>query len=146
MVDIACGRGSVLRGHLRKTPTLAEGDLILMRTGATSKISIYENTFDKPVVLSSNLFVCRLKKDKVNPWYLKAFLESDGGKSLIASIAIGAVIKSISIRSLEDMRIPLPPMEKQNQIAMDFKAKFDRLRDLKKEVETLGREMTEVFK
>lgn len=130
----------------RKTPTLAEGDLILMRTGATSKISIYENTFDKPVVLSSNLFVCRLKKDKVNPWYLKAFLESDGGKSLIASIAIGAVIKSISIRSLEDMRIPLPPMEKQNQIAMDFKAKFDRLRELKKEIETVSRDMTEVFK
>ena len=129
----------------RKTPTLEAGDLILMRTGATSKIAIYEDAFDKPVILSSNLFVCRLKKDKINPWYLKAFLESEAGKSLIASIAIGAVIKSISIRSLEDMRIPLPAMEKQNRIASAFKSRFDRLRELKKEIETVSRDMAEIF-
>ncbi len=129
----------------RKTPTLEAGDLILMRTGATSKIAIYEDAFDKPVILSSNLFVCRLKKDKINPWYLKAFLESEAGKSLIASIAIGAVIKSISIRSLEDMQIPLPAMEKQNRIASAFKSRFDRLRELKKEIETVSRDMAEIF-
>ena len=129
----------------RKTPTLEDGDLILMRTGATSKIAVYEDTFDKPVVLSSNLFVVRLKKDRINPWYLKAFLESEGGRSLIASIAIGAVIKSISIKSLEEMQIPLPPMESQNQIATAFKAKFDRLKRLKQEIETVSRDMAEVF-
>jgi type I restriction enzyme M protein len=129
----------------RKTPTLEEGDLILMRTGATSKIAIYENTFDKPVVLSSNLFVCRLKKDIVDPWYLKAFLESEGGKALIASIAIGAVIKSISLKSLEDMQIPLPDMARQREIGAAFKARFDRLRDLKKEISSVGREMSEIF-
>ena len=80
-----------------------------------------------------------------HPWYLKAFLESEGGRSLIASIAIGAVIKSISIKSLEEMQIPLPPMESQNQIATAFKAKFDRLKRLKQEIETVSRDMAEVF-
>lgn len=129
----------------RKTPTLEEGDLILMRTGATSKIAVYENTFDKPVVLSSNLFVCRLKKDIVDPWYLKAFLESEGGKAVIASIAIGAVIKSISLKSLEEMQIPLPDMTRQREVGAVFKARFDRLRELKKEISAIGREMTGIF-
>ena len=129
----------------RKTPTLEEGDLILMRTGATSKIAIYENTFDKPVVLSANLFVCRLRKDLVDPWYLRAFLESEGGRALIASIAIGAVIKSISLKNLEEMLVPLPDMTRQREIGLAFKARFDRLRNLKKEISTIGREMSEIF-
>ena len=129
----------------RKTPTLEEGDLILMRTGATSKIAIYENTFDKPVVLSANLFVCRLRKDLVDPWYLRAFLESEGGRALIASIAIGAVIKSISLKNLEEMLVPLPDMTRQREIGLAFKARFDRLRNLKKEISTVGREMSEIF-
>ena len=129
----------------RKTPILEEGDLILMRTGATSKIAIYENSFDKPVVLSANLFVCRLRKDLVDPWYLRAFLESEGGRALIASIAIGAVIKSISLKNLEEMLVPLPDMTRQREIGLAFKARFDRLRNLKKEISTVGREMSEIF-
>ena len=43
------------------------------------------------------------------------------------------------------MQIPLPPIERQNQIATAFKAKFDRLKRLKKEVETVSRDMAEVF-
>ena len=125
-----------------KTPPLQAGDLILMRTGATSKIAVYEDVFDKPVVLSANLFVCRLKRDMIDPWFLKAFLESAEGKSLIASIAIGAVIKSISIKSLSDMRIPLPPMKRQRKIAAAFKSKFDRLRTLKREVAKVEKEMS----
>ena len=130
----------------RKAPTLRDGDLILMRTGATSKVAIFENTFDKPVVLSSNLFICRLRKDRVNPWYLKAFLESESGRSLIASIAIGAVIKSISIKSLSDMLIPLPPLANQMEIAAAFKAKFNQLKALKKQLAAISREMSTVFK
>ena len=129
----------------RKTPTLQEGDLILMRTGAASKIAVFENAFDKPVVLSANLFVCRLKRDMIDPWYLKAFLESESGKSLIASIAIGAVIKSISIKSLADMLIPLPPLRLQEKIGKDFRKKFSRLRELKKDCERLSRGLSRVF-
>ncbi len=129
-----------------KTPVLQDGDLILMRTGATSKIAVYEDTFDKPVVPSSNLFVCRLRKDRINPWFLKAFLESEEGRALVASIAVGAVIKSISIRSLENMRIPLPPMARQMEVAAVFKARFNRLRELRKEMECVSREMSQAFK
>ena len=130
----------------RKVPAVEAGDLILMRTGANSKVVVFDGPLDKPVVLSANLFVCRLDRKRVDAWYLKAFLESDEGRSVLSSIAIGAVIKSISIKSLEEMRVPLPPMEKQLAIAKDFKSKFDRMRELKRELERVCREMTEVFK
>ena len=89
--------------------------------------------------------MCRLKKEMVDPWYLKAFLESEDGKSLIASIAIGAVIKSISIKSLADMPIPLPPMEAQREIGGAFKRKLEKLKALKRECETLSRDLSRVF-
>lgn len=129
----------------RKSPVLKKGDIVMFRTGANSKICVFEDNFDKPVVLSSNLFVCHLKEDRIDPWYLKAFTESEAGRSMLQSIAIGAVIKSISQKSLEEMHVPCPPLARQKSIAESFKAKFTKLRELKREIERLSHEMTEVF-
>ena len=129
----------------RKSPVLKKGDIIMLRTGANSKICVFEDNFEKPVVPSANLFVCHLKKDRIDPWYLKSFTESESGKAMIQSIAIGAVIKSISQKSLEEMQVPCPPLEKQRAVAESFKAKFMRLRELKREIESLSREMAKVF-
>ena len=110
-----------------------------------SKICVFEDNFDKPVVPSANLFVCHLKKDRIDPWYLKSFTESESGKAMIQSIAIGTVIKSISQKSLEEMQVPCPPLEKQRAVAESFKAKFMRLRELKREIESLSHDMAKVF-
>ena len=129
----------------RKSPVLKAGDIVMFRTGANSKICVFEDNFDKPVVISSNLFVCHLKTDRIDPWYLKAFLEGEVGRAMINSIAIGAVIKSISQKSLEEMCLPCPPLAEQRTIAESYKAKFMRLKELKREIEAISRQMTEVF-
>lgn len=130
----------------KNAPVLEAGDVLLMRTGINSKIAVFDGSFDKPVVPSSNLFVCRLDRERVDPWYLKAFFESDDGRSVISSIAVGSSIKSISVKSLVDLRLPLPPMERQIEIANEYKAKFNRMRELRIEMEKLGRELMEVYK
>ena len=129
----------------RRSPVLRDGDLILVRTGAAPKTAVFEDTFGKPVVPSANLFVCRLRREKVDPWYLRAFFESESGKALLASASTGALVRSISLRNLEEMRIPLPSFARQRETGRIFREKFTRYRALRAEAEEAARGLTEVF-
>ena len=126
-------------------PNLEDGDIILTRTGLNAKTAVFEDIYSKPVVLSSNLLVCKLDKEKIDPWYLKAFLESKDGQAMIGEIAIGATIKSISVASLEKMPVPLPTLSVQRRIGAAYREKFKRLKALRSELEKLEAEMTRVF-
>lgn len=128
-----------------KAPILQEGDLVLVRTGATPKTAVFEDTFGKPVVPSANLFICRLRRDKADPWYLRAFFESDTGKALLASVSTGSLVRSISLKSLEAMRIPLPSLARQQEIGRVFREKFTHYRELRAATEEAARGLAEVF-
>lgn len=130
----------------RRSPALRDGDLVLVRTGAAPKTAVFEDTFGKPVVPSANLFVCRLRRDKVDPWYLRAFFESESGNALLASASTGALVRSISLRNLEEMRIPLPALARQREIGRIFREKFARYRGLRAEAEEAARGLAEVFR
>lgn len=129
-----------------KAPVLQEGDLVLVRTGAAPKTAVFEDTFGKPVVPSANLFVCRLRRDKVDSWYLRAFFESDSGKALLASVSTGSLIRSISLKNLEAMRIPLPSLARQQEIGRVFREKFNHYRELRAAAEEAARGLGEVFR
>ena len=128
-----------------RAPVLQEGDLLLVRTGSAPKIAVFEDIFGGPVVPSANLFVCRLRRDRVDPWYLRAFFESGAGKTLLASVATGSFVRSISLASLSEMRIPLPPLFRQREIGGIFRTKFRRYRELRAAAEEEARGLADVF-
>ena len=128
-----------------RAPVLQDGDLLLVRTGAAPKVAVFEDTVGRPVVPSANLFVCRLRRDRVDPWYLRAFFESGAGKALLASVATGSFVRSISLASLSEMRIPLPPLFRQREIGGIFLAKFRRYRALRAAAEEEARGLAYVF-
>lgn len=128
-----------------KAHVVQEGDLLLVRTGAAPKTAIFEDIQGKPVVPSGNLFVCRLRRDIVDAWYLRAFFESGCGKALLASVSTGSVVRSISLSKLDGMRIPLPPLERQREIGRAFQEQFRRYRELRTAAEEEARGLADVF-
>lgn len=62
------------------------------------------------------IFVCKAKPEKVNPKYLKVFLNSSLGQKQIELLSSGYNIKRLTINQLKKVRIRLPEKDVQNEI------------------------------
>ena len=105
-------------------------NLLLSKNGKPFKIAVAEIGEGKTVLGSGNLYIIELDEEKVNPYFIKAFFDSEVGTSVLNSIAVGARIPNISTGSLKKLIIPLPSMKKQNKIANMYKVKQDEIKNL----------------
>lgn len=44
------------------------------------------------ILANGNLYVIELDEDKINPYFLKAYLESENGKAALSRVAVGAIL------------------------------------------------------
>jgi len=129
-----------------RSSRLEADSILIMRTGAVTKLAIFDaRQFDKPVYFNSNLYALKVNGKKIDPWYLRAFLESDEGVRTLSLISVGSVIKSISLQNLEAMKIPMLPMAEQQSIGASYKSRFDRIVALEREVDALRGELPLVY-
>lgn len=110
---------------------LEDGDLIITAKNSVVKTAVYEAEDDKKIILTGNLIVIRLDKNKCDPYYLQAFLNSEDGQNEIKSIQTGTTIKVINPKRLEEMMIPLKVIEDQKEIAALCKKTIQEIQDLK---------------
>lgn len=81
-----------------------QGDLLVTSKGSQFKVAIVEE--DMKAIVSANLFIVRVYKEKYIAEVLKYYLESEVGKSLIQGIIKGTAIKSIAHKDLEKFLVP----------------------------------------
>ena len=62
-----------------------------------------------------NLIVIRCK-ESLDPYYLKAFFESESGKNLLKSVQTGSMIFAINPKQIKEIAIELLEIEKQKMI------------------------------
>ena len=107
-----------------------DGDIIITAKNTTIKSAIYRSNGDYKAVLSGNLIAIRVNQKKINPYYLKAFIDSESGDMAIKSIQTGTSIITINANSLRDMKISLLSKEEQAVIGHEYKKNLDLLIDL----------------
>jgi type I restriction enzyme S subunit len=61
--------------------------------------------------------VVRPASDRIDPRYLHHFFQSSGYRRKISSLAAGANINNLKNEHIDDLVIPLPPLEEQRRIA-----------------------------
>lgn len=126
------------------------GDVILTTKSTIIKSAVVNIPEDEFIIASGNILVLRCDKKKINPVFLKAFLDSNIGKSMLASIQSGSTIITLSIRLLEKMEIPCYSMEKQCEIAEKYLASLQDIKikteELKKAVDNAGVVLNDCFK
>lgn len=60
------------------------------------------------ILANGNLYVIELDEDKINPYFLKAYLESENGKAALSRVAVGATLLNLPVEGLKKITIPLP--------------------------------------
>lgn len=125
---------------------IKNNSLVLSKIGMpTFKSAVAQIDEDTKVVANGNLFIIELDLNKVNPFYVQAFLASDLGKATLKSIYTGGAIPTITLEKLKRMIIPLPSLQEQEVIAQKYSAAVDELILLNRKVEKTKNRMKRIF-
>ncbi|MDW5551642.1 restriction endonuclease subunit S [Methanosarcina sp.] len=105
---------------VRKTDILDKsrvltGDVVISIRGSSFKVAVVDNSSSN-FVISSNLIALTLSNEII-PEFLAAYFESSEGQSKLQSLAAGATIKGLSLRSLLEIEIPIPSLEIQKNLS-----------------------------
>ena len=124
---------------------LQDYDVLLSSKSTKIKTAIAEIKNNEKIIPSGSIIVVRCDKNKINPVYLKTFLDSTNGKKLLESIQTGTTIISINPSALNEMNISCLPIEKQNLICNAFLTKMDLLKIEKRKIKKLEEELCNIF-
>jgi type I restriction enzyme M protein len=91
------------------------------------------------------LYIIELDEEKVNPYYIKAFLDSKQGREVLKSIAAGATMPTIGVDKLRKIEIPLPPMEEQRRIARKYQAALDSVSEIRSQLKSAINKLEHIF-
>lgn len=122
-----------------------KGNLLLSKNGYPFKVAVAEPPEDKTVLANGNLYVIELNTEKVDPYYVKAFLESDQGIVQLKRITVGATIPNIGVNQLNTIQIPLIPIEEQHKMALRYQAVLDEIELLRRKIERAENSLKTIF-
>lgn len=98
---------------------IINGSLIISKFGDTTKVKI-ANFDDANVIAVGRMYILELDTDKVNPYYVKAFLESECGQYELNNCKSGVTITKLDLTELLNIQIPLLDVSTQNKIVESF--------------------------
>jgi type I restriction enzyme M protein len=104
---------------------LQEGDVLIPARGTAIRSAVF-HAQPYACIASSNVIVIRPKNDILNSTYLKIFIDSPVGNSLISSLQQGMTVMNISYSDLKMLEIPYPSKEEQDQVAQDYENSYNQ--------------------
>ena len=119
--------------------------LVISKNGTPAKVAVVSVPEERKVLANGNLYVIELDETKVNPYFVKAYLESENGGIALSRIMVGAVMPNIPVDGLKKIIIPCPEKDKQNKIAEKYLAKIDEIKVLKYKLSKAIAEMETIY-
>ena len=113
-LDIVHGDANRLAKHLLK-----KGDVLMSARGTQIKISVFGQD-EGNYIASSNINIIRCDQDVLRGEYLALFLKSKVGMKIISSLTRGATLININYTDLLDIEVPLPSLEKQDEVVARY--------------------------
>jgi type I restriction enzyme M protein len=95
---------------------LRAGDVLLSKSSTIGKVGVVRNGA-VGAVAANGLYVLRTDGDRLDPHYLAAYLDTADCRAWLQDRASGGSISHLTKRILEDLPVPLPPLQLQQQVA-----------------------------
>lgn len=124
---------------------IKNNSLVISKNGTPIKIAVASVPDDRKILGNGNLYVIELDQTKVNPYFIKAYLESENGTIALSRVMVGATIPNIPIDGLKKIMVPCPDMETQNKVAENYLAKMDEVKVLRYKLAKATAELRDIY-
>ena len=124
---------------------IKNNSLVISKNGAPVKIAVASVREGRKILANGNLYVIELDETKVNPYFVKAYLESESGSIALSRVTVGAAMPNIPVDGLKKIMIPCPELEEQNKIAEKYLAKMDEVKILKYKLAKATAELRSIY-
>lgn len=118
---------------------------ILSRNGSVFKSAFIETKPNEKILVNSNMYIIHFDYDEVNPYYLKAFFDSETGQTILRNNCAGSSLLTISIEELKNLVIPIPDGDKQKQIAYIYRGKLEEIKILREKLLKANNERIKIY-
>ena len=99
-----------------KTCIVKPGDILVSLVGTFGKAIVVPDNIE-PGIINPRLIRLSLAPDKVEPNFIKYWLESSIVQNLLSGIAHGGTMGVLNAKALKSLNILLPPLPEQKKIA-----------------------------
>lgn len=110
-----------------------EGDLLISRSGSVGIVVVVPKEAENFAFGSFMIKFCL--NDKINKQFIAAWLNSEASRKLIEREKIGAIQGNITIETIKNFDIPIPPLSIQNEVVKKIQEAYEQKK--KKETEIL---------
>lgn len=124
---------------------IKNNSLVISKNGAPVKVAVASVTEGRKILANGNLYVIELDQEKVNPYFVKAYLESENGAIALSRVTVGAVMPNIPVDGLKKIMIPCPNKEEQDKVAEKYLTKMDEVRVLKYKLAKATAELKSIY-
>lgn len=121
------------------------GDVIVTSKSSKVKVGVVDFEPKEKIIVTGGMIIVRPDVTKLNPTYLKVFLDSELGQQSIKAIQKGTVIISLNSSDLSEIMIPFVDMEKQEIIANQYQRKVASLLALRNEASEIEKQILSLF-
>ena len=131
----------------RARQKIGNGDLLISGlSGSLKSIAIIDNIDDKNFIASTGFYVIKKLKE-YNNFYLFSLFRTNFLQIILDRLTSGAIMSAIPKDDFYNLKIPLPPLEIQEEIAREVKSRLEKAKKLKKSAsENLRKAKEEVEK
>jgi restriction endonuclease S subunit len=96
---------------------IRRGEILVEVKGKAEKVAIVPDDFQENVLVTGTLYKMLIDKTKINPYYILVYLLSSLGRDFRDRVKSNLLISYVSKDELYSIPVPVPPDEKQNEIA-----------------------------
>lgn len=124
---------------------LKDKDVLITARGSRFESAVIEIENNEILIVSGNLFIIRVVNNKLNPYYLKLFLDSELGQKILFSNQVKTNVMSINNKNFKDLYFEYRPVEEQNKIAKIYLEKQKKILINKQQIQKLKKEISNIL-
>lgn len=122
-----------------------KNDVIVTSKSSKVKIAVVDIEPKEKILVTGGMLIVRPNIERLNPTYLKIYLESEQGQAALKLIQKGATIVSINAKDLALLPIPLIDIESQFKRADKYNYKLSVLYSLKQQILEIEKELKDFY-
>jgi type I restriction enzyme S subunit len=111
------------------------GDVLISITANIGSVGVVPNNIEEAYV-NQHIALTRPSREKVNPRWMAYVLISSFGEAQFQSLLYGGTKDGLGLDDIQNLKIPLPPIEEQNSLVDYLDQQTKRLSDLATKIET----------